>query len=42
MMDLSMFSLEGQTAIITGASEGIPKTCALALADAGASVLTFW
>jgi NAD(P)-dependent dehydrogenase (short-subunit alcohol dehydrogenase family) len=38
-MDLSMFSLEGKSAIVTGASRGLGKTCALALADAGADVV---
>jgi NAD(P)-dependent dehydrogenase (short-subunit alcohol dehydrogenase family) len=38
-MDLSMFSLEGRTAIVTGSSRGLGKACALALADAGADVV---
>ena len=38
-MDLSIFSLEGKTALVTGASKGLGKTCALALADAGADVV---
>lgn len=38
-MDLSIFSLEGKTAIVTGASRGLGKACALALADAGADVV---
>jgi NAD(P)-dependent dehydrogenase (short-subunit alcohol dehydrogenase family) len=38
-MDLSIFSLEGKTAIVTGTSKGLGKTCALALADAGADVV---
>ena len=38
-MDLSLFSLEGRAAIVTGASKGLGKACALALADAGADVV---
>lgn len=38
-MDLSIFSLEGKTAIVTGASRGIGKACALGLADAGADLV---
>ena len=38
-MDLSIFSLEGKTAIVTGASKGLGRACALALADAGADVV---
>jgi NAD(P)-dependent dehydrogenase (short-subunit alcohol dehydrogenase family) len=38
-MDLSVFSLEGQTAIITGASGGLGKEAALALADVGCDVV---
>ena len=38
-MDLSMFSLEGKTAIVTGASRGLGRTCAIALAKAGADVV---
>jgi NAD(P)-dependent dehydrogenase (short-subunit alcohol dehydrogenase family) len=37
-MDLSVFSLEGRTAIITGASGGLGKETALALADVGCDV----
>jgi len=37
-MGLSIFSLAGKTAIVTGASRGIGKACALALADAGADI----
>jgi NAD(P)-dependent dehydrogenase (short-subunit alcohol dehydrogenase family) len=37
-MDLSIFSLEGRTAIITGASGGLGKETALALADVGCDV----
>ncbi|HEX9870277.1 MAG TPA: glucose 1-dehydrogenase [Candidatus Tectomicrobia bacterium] len=38
-MDLSVFSLEGRTAIITGASGGLGKEAALALADVGCDVV---
>jgi len=38
-MDLSLFSLEGKVAVISGASRGIGHASALALADAGASVV---
>ncbi|HZD50492.1 MAG TPA: SDR family NAD(P)-dependent oxidoreductase, partial [Silvibacterium sp.] len=33
-----MSSLEGKTALVTGASQGIGRACALALAQAGARV----
>lgn len=38
-MDLSLFSLEGKVAVISGASRGIGHASALALADAGANVV---
>jgi len=38
-MDLSVFSLEGRTAIITGASGGLGKEAALALAGVGCDVV---
>ncbi len=38
-MNLSSFSLEGKVAVISGASRGIGHASALALADAGASVV---
>jgi NAD(P)-dependent dehydrogenase (short-subunit alcohol dehydrogenase family) len=38
-MDLSVFSLEGRTAIITGASGGLGKEAALALAEVGCDVV---
>ena len=38
-MDASVFSLEGQTAIVTGASGGLGKETALALADMGCDVV---
>jgi short-subunit dehydrogenase len=36
---LKSFSLEGKTAIITGAGKGIGKAIALAVAEAGANVM---
>ncbi len=38
-IDLSRFSLEGRTAIITGGSGGIGQACALAFAKAGANLV---
>jgi NAD(P)-dependent dehydrogenase (short-subunit alcohol dehydrogenase family) len=38
-MDLSVYSLEGRTAIVTGASGGLGKEAALALADVGCDVV---
>jgi NAD(P)-dependent dehydrogenase (short-subunit alcohol dehydrogenase family) len=38
-IDLSRFSLEGRTAIITGGSGGIGRACAMAFANAGAQVV---
>ena len=37
-IDISRFSLEGRTAIITGGSGGIGRACAVAFAKAGANV----
>jgi 7-alpha-hydroxysteroid dehydrogenase len=38
-MDLSRFSLEGRTAIITGGSGGIGRACACTFAKAGANIV---
>jgi NAD(P)-dependent dehydrogenase (short-subunit alcohol dehydrogenase family) len=38
-LDLSRFSLEGRSAIITGGSGGIGRACAVAFAKAGANVV---
>jgi NAD(P)-dependent dehydrogenase (short-subunit alcohol dehydrogenase family) len=38
-IDLSRFSLEGQTAIITGGSGGIGRACAVTFAQAGANIV---
>jgi NAD(P)-dependent dehydrogenase (short-subunit alcohol dehydrogenase family) len=39
MIDLSRFSLDGRTAIITGGSGGIGRACAEAFAKAGANIV---
>ena len=39
MPDTSLFSLEGKTMIVTGASKGIGKAVALAGASAGADLV---
>lgn len=36
---VAMFSLEGQTAVITGATRGIGQAVAIALAEAGADII---
>lgn len=36
---LSMFSLEGQTALVTGGTRGIGRSMTLALAEAGANII---
>lgn len=35
----AMFSLEGQTAVVTGGTRGIGQAAALALAEAGANII---
>ena len=38
-MGLEVFSLEGKTAIVTGASKGLGEAIALSMADAGANLV---
>jgi len=38
-MSSSLFSLEGKTAILTGATRGIGKAIAIGLAQAGANII---
>lgn len=39
MSVLQLFSLEGQTALVTGGTRGIGRAMAIGLAEAGADVL---
>ena len=36
---MAMFSLEGQTAVVTGGTRGIGQAAAIALAEAGADII---
>jgi 2-dehydro-3-deoxy-D-gluconate 5-dehydrogenase len=36
---MKMFSLEGQTALVTGGTRGLGATMAIALAEAGADII---
>ena len=36
---MAMFSLEGQTALVTGGTRGIGQAAAIALAEAGADII---
>ncbi len=38
-MHSDLFSLDGKTALVTGASRGIGEACAIALAEAGANII---
>jgi 2-deoxy-D-gluconate 3-dehydrogenase len=38
-MKMELFSLEGKTSLITGATRGIGQAMAIALADAGADIV---
>ncbi|HEY8851073.1 MAG TPA: SDR family NAD(P)-dependent oxidoreductase, partial [Gemmatimonadaceae bacterium] len=39
MSETSPFSLEGETALVTGASRGLGQAMAIAIAEAGANVI---